>query len=178
MVRTSERRDPLAGRAGDRTASVGGAGWERDGGRVCSTRPHPWKLCLLGIPERSMLCLLGIPECSTSAWWLYGQAPESKVLDSNPCSAAGDLFDPAGGDIDMGLKLSCLKGAAQLIPVCCGSGSHDEAPVLSGKHLDVPDIIITPPTPTGMMLPRDLRQTAWLDESGSCTDDGETEPEA
>nr|XP_020138317.1 uncharacterized protein C16orf74 homolog isoform X4 [Microcebus murinus] len=85
----------------------------------------------------------------------------------------------AGGDIDMGLKLSCLKGAAQLIPVCCsGSGSHDEAPVLSGKHLDVPDIIITPPTPTGMMLPRDLRQTAWLDESGSCTDDGETEPEA
>ncbi|EFB15542.1 hypothetical protein PANDA_001242 [Ailuropoda melanoleuca] len=44
----------------------------------------------------------------------------------------------------------------------CGSssGSHDEAPVLSDKHLDVPNIIITPPTPTGMMLPRDSRQTA------------------
>lgn len=43
----------------------------------------------------------------------------------------------------------------------CGSssGSHDEAPVLSDKHLDVPNIIITPPTPTGMMLPRDSRQT-------------------
>ncbi|KAF3817587.1 hypothetical protein GH733_012874 [Mirounga leonina] len=40
----------------------------------------------------------------------------------------------------------------------CG-GSHDEAPVLSDKHLDVPNIIITPPTPTGMMLPRDSRQT-------------------
>lgn len=44
----------------------------------------------------------------------------------------------------------------------CGSSSgssHDEAPVLSDKHLDVPNIIITPPTPTGMMLPRDSRQT-------------------
>lgn len=39
------------------------------------------------------------------------------------------------------------------------SSSHDEAPVLSGKHLDVPNIIITPPTPTGMMLPRDSRRT-------------------
>ena len=34
------------------------------------------------------------------------------------------------------------------------SGSHDEAPVLSDKHLDVPNIIITPPTPTGVALPR------------------------
>lgn len=44
----------------------------------------------------------------------------------------------------------------------CGSSSsssHDEAPVLSDKHLDVPNIIITPPTPTGMMLPRDSGQT-------------------
>lgn len=39
------------------------------------------------------------------------------------------------------------------------SSSHDEAPVLSDKHLDVPNIIITPPTPTGMMLRRDSRQT-------------------
>lgn len=39
------------------------------------------------------------------------------------------------------------------------SSSHDEAPVLSDKHLDVPNIIITPPTPTGMMLPRDSRRT-------------------
>uniref|UniRef100_A0A9L0K430 Uncharacterized protein n=1 Tax=Equus asinus TaxID=9793 RepID=A0A9L0K430_EQUAS len=58
------------------------------------------------------------------------------------------------------------------------SSSHDEAPVLSDKHLDVPNIIITPPTPTGMMLPRDSRQTVWLDETGSCTEDGEIDPEA
>ncbi|KAG8508374.1 putative protein C16orf74 [Galemys pyrenaicus] len=39
------------------------------------------------------------------------------------------------------------------------SGGHDEAPVLSGKHLDVPDIVITPPTPTGMALQRGARHT-------------------
>ncbi|KAB1261111.1 uncharacterized protein Cadr_000024928 [Camelus dromedarius] len=58
------------------------------------------------------------------------------------------------------------------------SGSHDEAPVLSDKHLDVPNIIITPPTPTGMMLPRDSRRAVWLDETGSCPEDGEIDPEA
>uniref|UniRef100_A0A9L0RPP1 Uncharacterized protein n=1 Tax=Equus caballus TaxID=9796 RepID=A0A9L0RPP1_HORSE len=57
----------------------------------------------------------------------------------------------------MGLKLSCLKGLKMCVS---SSSSHDEAPVLSDKHLDVPNIIITPPTPTGMMLPRDSRQTA------------------
>uniref|UniRef100_H0X2I9 Chromosome 16 open reading frame 74 n=2 Tax=Otolemur garnettii TaxID=30611 RepID=H0X2I9_OTOGA len=76
----------------------------------------------------------------------------------------------------MGLKLSCLKGFKMC--VSSSSGSHDEAPVLSDKHLDVPDIIITPPTPTGMMLPRDSRRTVWLDETGSCPDDGEIDPEA
>ncbi|XP_027629281.1 uncharacterized protein C16orf74 homolog [Tupaia chinensis] len=35
---------------------------------------------------------------------------------------------------DMGLKLSCLKGLK-----LCVSSSHDEAPVLGDKHLDVPD---------------------------------------
>lgn len=43
--------------------------------------------------------------------------------------------------------------------VSSSSSSHDEAPVLNDKHLDVPDIIITPPTPTGMMLPRDSGST-------------------
>ncbi|XP_044903028.1 uncharacterized protein C16orf74 homolog isoform X1 [Felis catus] len=63
----------------------------------------------------------------------------------------------------------------------CGSSSsssHDEAPVLSDKHLDVPNIIITPPTPTGMMLPRDSGQTVWLDEAGPCPEDGDIDPEA
>ncbi|XP_040838211.1 ER membrane protein complex subunit 8 isoform X2 [Ochotona curzoniae] len=76
----------------------------------------------------------------------------------------------------MGLKLSCLKGFKMC--VSSASSSHDQAPVLSDKHLDVPDIIITPPTPTGMGLPRDSRQTVWLDETGSGPDDGEIEPEA
>uniref|UniRef100_A0A2K6GAT0 Chromosome 16 open reading frame 74 n=1 Tax=Propithecus coquereli TaxID=379532 RepID=A0A2K6GAT0_PROCO len=62
----------------------------------------------------------------------------------------------------MGLKPSCLKGFKMC--VSSSSGSHDEAPVLSDKHLDVPDIIITPPTPTGMMLPRDSRQTGCTNQ--------------
>uniref|UniRef100_A0A8C5LBG1 RIKEN cDNA 1190005I06 gene n=1 Tax=Jaculus jaculus TaxID=51337 RepID=A0A8C5LBG1_JACJA len=76
----------------------------------------------------------------------------------------------------MGLKLSCLRGFKMC--VSSSSSSHDEAPVLSGKHLDVPNIIITPPTPTGMVLPRDSRRTVWLDDTGSCPDDGEMDPEA
>ncbi|XP_029062605.1 uncharacterized protein C16orf74 homolog isoform X1 [Monodon monoceros] len=60
----------------------------------------------------------------------------------------------------------------------CVSGSHDEAPVLSDKHLDVPNIIITPPTPTGVTLPRDSRRAVWLEESGSGPEDGEADPEA
>lgn len=80
------------------------------------------------------------------------------------------------GGADMGLKLSCLKG----LKMCVSSSgsSHDEAPVLNDKHLDVPNIIITPPTPTGMMLPRDSRRTVWLEETASCPEDGEIDPEA
>uniref|UniRef100_A0A8C3WEG0 Chromosome 16 open reading frame 74 n=1 Tax=Catagonus wagneri TaxID=51154 RepID=A0A8C3WEG0_9CETA len=74
----------------------------------------------------------------------------------------------------MGLKLTCLKG----LKMCVSGSSHDEAPVLSDKHLDVPNIIITPPTPTGVILPRDSRRAVWLDESGSCLEDGEIDPEA
>ncbi|TKC44077.1 hypothetical protein EI555_002164 [Monodon monoceros] len=48
----------------------------------------------------------------------------------------------------------------------CVSGSHDEAPVLSDKHLDVPNIIITPPTPTGVTLPRDSRRAEASPEDG------------
>ncbi|KAM4800337.1 uncharacterized protein C16orf74 homolog [Urocitellus parryii] len=75
----------------------------------------------------------------------------------------------------MGLRLSCLKGFKMCVSA---SSSHDEAPVLSDKNLDVPNIIITPPTPTGVTLPRDPQQTVWLDETGSCPDDGEMDPEA
>uniref|UniRef100_A0A2K5P8T5 Chromosome 16 open reading frame 74 n=1 Tax=Cebus imitator TaxID=2715852 RepID=A0A2K5P8T5_CEBIM len=69
--------------------------------------------------------------------------------------------------------MSCFK-----MCVSSSSSSHDEAPVLNDKNLDVPDIIITPPTPTGMMLPRDSENSVWLDETGSCPDDGEIDPEA
>uniref|UniRef100_A0A673VCP3 Chromosome 16 open reading frame 74 n=1 Tax=Suricata suricatta TaxID=37032 RepID=A0A673VCP3_SURSU len=61
----------------------------------------------------------------------------------------------------MGLKLSCLKGLRM-----CSGGSHDEAPVLSSKHLDVPSIIVTPPTPTGAMLPRDSSRTGCENQGG------------
>ncbi|XP_053409597.1 uncharacterized protein C16orf74-like [Nycticebus coucang] len=62
--------------------------------------------------------------------------------------------------------------------VISSSGSHNEAPILSDRHLDVPDIIITPPIPTGMMLPRDSRRTVWLHKTRSCLDDIEIDPEA
>uniref|UniRef100_A0A8C6D743 GINS complex subunit 2 n=1 Tax=Moschus moschiferus TaxID=68415 RepID=A0A8C6D743_MOSMO len=61
----------------------------------------------------------------------------------------------------MGLKLTCLKGLKMCVS---SSGSHDEAPVLSDKHLDVPNIIITPPTPTGVALPRDPRRAEKLEK--------------
>uniref|UniRef100_A0A8C3IGL8 Uncharacterized protein n=1 Tax=Chrysemys picta bellii TaxID=8478 RepID=A0A8C3IGL8_CHRPI len=50
---------------------------------------------------------------------------------------------------------------------CVSSGSS-QTPVVDSKHLRVPAIIITPPTPTGMTLSRD-GGTVWLrvpDRSG------------
>ncbi|XP_057568817.1 uncharacterized protein C16orf74 homolog isoform X2 [Hippopotamus amphibius kiboko] len=76
----------------------------------------------------------------------------------------------------MGLKLTCLKG----LKMCVSSSSsrRDAAPVLGHKHLDPPNIVITPPTPTGAVLPRDSRRAVWLEETGSCPEDGEIDPEA
>ncbi|ELK00469.1 hypothetical protein PAL_GLEAN10025615 [Pteropus alecto] len=81
----------------------------------------------------------------------------------------GDLKPTALDQVGFGLGFKMCVSS---------SSSHDEAPVLSDKHLDVPNIIITPPTPTGMMLSRDSRRTVWLDETGSCPEDGEIDPEA
>ncbi|XP_063134218.1 uncharacterized protein C16orf74 homolog isoform X1 [Rattus norvegicus] len=61
--------------------------------------------------------------------------------------------------------------------VSSSSNNHDEAPVLNDKHLSVPNIIITPPTPTGMGLSRDSNSQVWMDELGSYQDDEELEPE-
>ncbi|KFO31835.1 hypothetical protein H920_06726 [Fukomys damarensis] len=90
-------------------------------------------------------------------------------------SLSAVLSPQARSGANMGLKLSCLKGFKTCVST---SGSHDEAPVLSGKHLDVPNIVITPPTPTGTVLPRDCRCADWLEEAGSCLDDVELDPEA
>lgn len=76
----------------------------------------------------------------------------------------------------MGLKPSCLKGFKMC--VSSSSNNHDEAPVLNDKHLSVPNIIITPPTPTGVGLSRDSNSQVWMDEFGSYQDDEELEPEA
>ncbi|XP_019063485.1 uncharacterized protein C16orf74 homolog isoform X3 [Fukomys damarensis] len=70
------------------------------------------------------------------------------------CFSPAPWASVARSGANMGLKLSCLKGFKTCVST---SGSHDEAPVLSGKHLDVPNIVITPPTPTGTVLPRDCR---------------------
>ncbi|XP_063168881.1 uncharacterized protein C16orf74 homolog [Candoia aspera] len=53
----------------------------------------------------------------------------------------------------MGLSFSCLKG----FKMCVSGGgvSSSEVAVMAEKRLRVPDIIITPPTPTGKALLRD-----------------------
>ncbi|XP_043836073.1 uncharacterized protein C16orf74 homolog [Dromiciops gliroides] len=75
----------------------------------------------------------------------------------------------------MGLKLSCLKG----FKMCVSSNSsNEEAPVLNAKQLDVPDIIVTPPTPTSSTTgPRNSSQSVWPDEVASYSDDGEIDIE-
>ncbi|XP_076428332.1 uncharacterized protein C16orf74 homolog isoform X2 [Peromyscus maniculatus bairdii] len=72
-------------------------------------------------------------------------------------------------------------GQSRGFKMCVSSSSsnnHDEAPVLNDKHLSVPNIIITPPTPTGTGLSRDSKQPVWMDELGCYQDDGELDPEA
>ncbi|XP_057610165.1 uncharacterized protein C16orf74 homolog [Chionomys nivalis] len=110
--------------------------------------------------------------CRRVAWY---PARPSASAPSAPQKAA------CRGDDAMGLKPSCLKG----FKMCVSSSSnnnngdnHDEAPVLNNKHLSVPNIIITPPTPTGMGLPRDSKHAVWMDEVMSYQDDGELDPEA
>ncbi|CAM5151355.1 unnamed protein product [Eretmochelys imbricata] len=88
----------------------------------------------------------------------------------------------------MGLKLSCLKDKPtqedelsrwlQTAPLqgfsgkvgfksCVSSGSS-QPPVVNSKHLRVPAIIITPPTPTGMTLSRDARQSGEDPARNNC----------
>uniref|UniRef100_A0A674J1H5 Uncharacterized protein n=1 Tax=Terrapene triunguis TaxID=2587831 RepID=A0A674J1H5_9SAUR len=57
----------------------------------------------------------------------------------------------------MALTLSLSHLALSGFKSCVSSGSS-QTPVVDSKHLRVPAIIITPPTPTGMTLSRDARR--------------------
>ncbi|RLV63735.1 hypothetical protein DV515_00017967 [Chloebia gouldiae] len=54
----------------------------------------------------------------------------------------------------MGLKFSCLKG----LKMCVSSGNGGDGSPRGQKHLHVPSIIVTPPTPTGTTLSREGRR--------------------
>ncbi|XP_049642773.1 uncharacterized protein C16orf74 homolog [Suncus etruscus] len=71
----------------------------------------------------------------------------------------------------MGMKQSCLKG----LSACMDSDGQDEAPVLGDKNLPLPQIIITPPTPTVLtVLHKDnWQRTAWMDKAGSAENKNE-----
>lgn len=67
----------------------------------------------------------------------------------------------------MGLKLSCLKG----LKTCVSSGNgSDRTSVASPgeKHLHVPSIIVTPPTPTGATLSREARRVGGPPPCSQC----------
>lgn len=60
----------------------------------------------------------------------------------------------------MGLSLSCLKSFKTCVSRGGGGGGGggSEVPAMADKQLKVPDIIITPPTPTGKALSGEARQ--------------------
>lgn len=67
----------------------------------------------------------------------------------------------------MGLKLSCLKG----LKMCVSSGNgsdRTQAASPGEKHLHVPSIIVTPPTPTGTMLSREARRGGGAPSCSQC----------
>uniref|UniRef100_A0A8C8RH31 Uncharacterized protein n=1 Tax=Pelusios castaneus TaxID=367368 RepID=A0A8C8RH31_9SAUR len=56
-----------------------------------------------------------------------------------------------------------MDGTDSLSPSCLAPSGFkscvsSQAPVVNDKHLKVPAIIVTPPTPTGMTLSRDARR--------------------
>ncbi|XP_021076152.1 uncharacterized protein C16orf74 homolog [Mus pahari] len=101
--------------------------------------------------------------------WCPSRLPASAPRAPQEAARRGDA---------MGLKPSCLKGFKMCVSSSSNNNNHDEAPVLNDKHLSVPNIIITPPTPTGVGLSRDSNKQVWMDELGSYQEDGELEPEA
>ncbi|KAM7332363.1 hypothetical protein ACRRTK_009071 [Alexandromys fortis] len=79
-----------------------------------------------------------------------GADPEIPVAHSQDVRVRGHLAAAFGKG---GFKM-CVSSSNN------SGDNHDEAPVLNNKHLSVPNIIITPPTPTGMGLPRDSKLAA------------------
>lgn len=143
---------------------------------------RPWEMLL--IPQKMPLkgphshaYLWGQTElspCGTVQGW--GCISFSRVSASPSGQCEGQCFFVEHGQSEsVAKRLSdfgrrCLEGLMLslchvLYPsgfkMCVSSSSsnnHDEAPVLNDKHLSVPNIIITPPTPTGTGLSRDSKQ--------------------
>ncbi|XP_032470731.1 uncharacterized protein C16orf74 homolog [Phocoena sinus] len=186
--RAGEIRRPRArrGRRQHRPRGPGRGRWE-----VCALRRRRRRRRLPRAPAGA--------ERGSSALPGPGQEPRCSLLKacrrgpSSPAAAAsgagaGPTVSPPGSDEDTeackdkvtdprsrtGRLQRHRHGAEADLP----ESSHDEAPVLSDRHLDVPNIIVTPPTPTGVILPRDSRRAVWLEESGSGPEDGEADPEA
>uniref|UniRef100_A0A8C6JWJ9 Uncharacterized protein n=1 Tax=Melopsittacus undulatus TaxID=13146 RepID=A0A8C6JWJ9_MELUD len=62
------------------------------------------------------------------------------------------------------LKYQCLK-----MCVSSGNGSDEAGAASPGeKHLHVPSIIVTPPTPTGTMLAREARRGGGSPSCSQC----------
>uniref|UniRef100_A0A669QV45 Uncharacterized protein n=1 Tax=Phasianus colchicus TaxID=9054 RepID=A0A669QV45_PHACC len=62
------------------------------------------------------------------------------------------------------------------LKMCVSSGNGSTGtPEPDGKHLHVPSIIVTPPTPTGTMLWVDGWMGGWLDKWKSGRMDGQME---
>ncbi|XP_003209929.2 uncharacterized protein C16orf74 homolog [Meleagris gallopavo] len=101
----------------------------------------------------------------SSQWELGCKARLAGTATVSSAGEPGATARPREEDENMGLKLSCLKG----LKMCVSSGNGSTGtPEADGKHLHVPSIIVTPPTPTGTMLCRDTRR-AMGETSSPCS---------
>lgn len=114
------------------------------------------ELCKVGntfpLPESQFPSLCGENGC-VPLWSVATLQSKAKVLtDFGRYHPEGLMLSLCHILYPPGFKM-CVSSSSS------NSGNnHDEAPVLNNKHLSVPNIIITPPTPTGMGLPRDFKQ--------------------
>lgn len=112
-----------------------------------------------GHPVAPRLC---DPVCAKRGQQTAGSFPRSGAEGGRQAARPGQFPAPTDACLPVVCVYMCVPRPTPSGFKMCGSSggsSHDEAPVLSDKHLDVPNIVITPPTPTGMTLPRDSGQT-------------------